>query len=85
MFILTLYTVQAAGPSNGDLRLVNSTGGPSSLEGSLQIYLTNNGSWGAVCVRTGSNTGLYDTVCQQLGYTGAAGTGSHINVHNGTK
>ncbi|XP_003388589.1 PREDICTED: scavenger receptor cysteine-rich type 1 protein M130-like [Amphimedon queenslandica] len=78
LLLAAIAPVQAAGPSNGDLRLVNSTGGPSALEGALQIYLATNGTWGAVCVRAGSNKELYNTVCQQLGYTGADGTGSYV-------
>jgi deleted-in-malignant-brain-tumors protein 1 len=59
-------------PGEGDVRLV---GGPSSMEGRLQIY--HSGAWGEVCddYFDGAYGASYygystTTVCQQLGYAG---------------
>lgn len=61
----------AAQPSNGDIRLVNATGNRSpTSEGTLEIYLSANGTWGTVCVRE-VTTNFANTVCRQMGYTEA--------------
>lgn len=61
----------ASSPSNGDIRLVNGTGYRNPTQGLPEIFLSSNGTWGTVCVQSDVSINFSNTVCQQLGYTGA--------------
>ena len=66
-------------PGEGDVRLV---GGPSGMEGRLQVFHAS--AWGEVCddYFDGNYSGTYfgystTTVCQQMGYRGGAFVGTY--------
>ena len=74
--ILHSHAVSSASrPSNGDIRLVNGTGYRNPTQGLPEIFLSSNGTWGTVCVQSDVSRDVSinfsNTVCQQLGYTGA--------------